>query len=223
MDDELLLQISDQKLIKKIYEDERYLGVVYKKCQANCVNFLRIKNTILLSDAELEDIFSDAIIALLQKIRNNNFVLNASFQTYLNAVCEKMFLKKVRKKEFHVKIESIYKIENIDPEDDNHNSDNDSEKFGENLFYSFEKESEEKKDFFERYIIKMTRALELMSIKQGIRPRRGNCYQLITLFSYEDADIAYLTNRFGYANDAVTKTARYKCLRRLKLMIGQTN
>ncbi|MDD2819837.1 MAG: hypothetical protein PHW29_01105 [Flavobacterium sp.] len=217
MDDELLLQISDQKLIKKIYEDERYLGVVYKKCQANCVNFLRIKNTISLSDAELEDIFSDAIIALLQKIRNNNFVLNASFQTYLNAVCEKMFLKKVRKKEFHVKIESSHEIENIDPEDDSYNDDYDSEKIRENLFDPFEKESEEKKDFVERYIIKMTRALELMFLD------RGYCYELITLFSYENARIKALTEKFDYASDAVTRNIRYKCLQRLRLMIGKIN
>nr|WP_315232347.1 hypothetical protein [uncultured Flavobacterium sp.] len=219
MDEELLLQIPDVDLIQLIYQDERYLGVVYKKCQANCVNFLRIKNTSL-SDAELEDIFSEAIIALLQKIRNNNFVLIASFQTYLNAVCGNMFLNKVRQKnEFRVKVEASLEIENNDPEDDNYDGDYASEKFEENLFDPFEKESEEKKDFFERYIIKMTRALELMRMI----PTRGNCYQLITLFSYEDADIAYLTNRFGYTSDAVTRNARYKCLMRLRLMIGQIN
>jgi hypothetical protein len=218
MDENLLLQIPDVDLIQLIYQDERYLGVVYKKCKASCVNFLRIKNTISLSDAELEDIFSDAIIALLQKIRNNNFVLNASFQTYLNAVCANMFLNKVRQKnEFRVKVEASFEIENIDPEDDNYNGDNDSEKFGENLFDPFEKESEEKKDFFERYIIKMTRALELMVLDLG------NCYELITLFSYENAKIRALTEKFDYASDAVTRNTRYKCLKRLRLMIGQIN
>jgi RNA polymerase sigma factor (sigma-70 family) len=217
MDEELLLQIPDVELIQLIYQDERYLGVLYKKCQANCVNFLRIKNTSL-SDAELEDIFSEAIITLLQKIRNNNFVLTASFQTYLNAVCGNMFLNKVRQKnEFRVKVEASLEIENNDPEDDNYDGDYDSEKFEENLFDPFEKESEEKKDFFERYIIKMTRALELMVLDIG------NCYELITLFSYENTRIRALTEKFGYANDRVTISRRYTCLRRLKLMIGQIN
>jgi len=48
------------------------------------------------SIADAEDIFQEAIIVLLQKIRQTDFVLTSSLKTYLFAIASKLWLKRLR-------------------------------------------------------------------------------------------------------------------------------
>lgn len=202
MNHEVLLKMPESVLLKHIYKNENYLGVVMEKCRKGCVNFLRNENSVL-SDEELEEIFVDSLLILLENIRRGNFVLTSEFQTYLISVCKNKLRNIVNKKKSkkNLEFDKMY----------------DYEKIGENLAYSFEDESEAKKDFLERSIINLTQTLE------NIRLRGGNCYELITLFTYEDVNIAQLTERFGYASAAVTKVQRSKCLKRVRLLSAQIN
>ncbi|MBA4166576.1 MAG: sigma-70 family RNA polymerase sigma factor [Chitinophagaceae bacterium] len=48
------------------------------------------------SQADVEDIFQETIIVLLQKVRNKDFVLTSSLKTYLFAVARNLWLKRLR-------------------------------------------------------------------------------------------------------------------------------
>lgn len=230
MDEQDILNIPEQEnanVFKTTYDQELfennsendYFELVIRDCKDRCMGYLRSKNFISLSDDELKDIFADSIIILLEKIRKGGLVLTVPLQIYLIGVCRIKLLQIVNANNT---INRDQEIENYseDGEDfDIENSENayDFEEIGENLLYAFEDESEIKKDFLEKSIIKMTQLLE------KIRKDGGNCYELITLFSYEKLQIANLTARFEYANDAVTKSLRYKCLKKIRSLWQQIN
>ncbi len=46
--------------------------------------------------ADAEDIFQETIIVLLQKVRQDDFVLSSSLKTYLYAIAKNLWLKKLR-------------------------------------------------------------------------------------------------------------------------------
>jgi hypothetical protein len=208
----------DQELFKNSNEND-YFKVIIENHEDKCMGYLRSKNFISLTDAELEDVFTESIMILLEKIRKGGFTLTVPLGVYLISVCRNKFLQIVKTKKtinLNQEIGDYFEDED-DLNNENNNSLYDFEKFGKNLAYSFEEESEIKKDFLERSIIRMTQLLEQM------RANGENCYELITLFSYEKLRIADITIRLGYASDAVTKNLRSRCLRSLKLLSQQIN
>ncbi len=50
------------------------------------------------NEEDTEDIFQEAIIVLLQKVRQPDFVLTASLKTYLYAIAKNLWLKRLRSK-----------------------------------------------------------------------------------------------------------------------------
>src|SRR3982751_1624531 len=48
------------------------------------------------STDDAEDIFQEAIIVLLQKVRQSDFVLTSSLKTYLFAIAKNLWLKRLR-------------------------------------------------------------------------------------------------------------------------------
>jgi DNA-directed RNA polymerase specialized sigma24 family protein len=220
--EEELLTIQDVDLIQLLRQNESYLGVVYENNKDYCISFMRGINYGNYDEDILEDVFTDAIIILLEKIRQVDFVLTASLRTFLAAICRFQFLNRVREERVRAARENVLNFENDDFENDDFENDGngrrfDFESFGENILDFITNGRDRDRDRLQENIVRMTRSLE------QIRLAGGNCYELITLFSYENLSISDLTRRLGYANDNSTKNQKSRCMSRLRILTRQIN
>ncbi|OYU83010.1 MAG: RNA polymerase subunit sigma-70 [Flavobacterium sp. BFFFF2] len=196
--------LNDQALLVKIKENSDYLGIVYKRCKANCLGFMRKMTNGALNDYELEDVFQDANIILYEKIVNGDFVLTASFQTYLNAVCRFQLLNTLGKS----KLTTDFQDNSDDGDDENPNG-----------YYSSITDSLDGVDHSnEAQFLAIEKALEKM------KAAGGHCYELLTLFWYHKKSMNELTTEFGYNNSDTTKNQKARCQKRLeKLAYNELN
>lgn len=87
------MQTSEDIIIDLKGENNRAFGVLYKN-YFGFVNRFITNNSGTTNDAE--DIFQDTMIALLAKLRQDNFVLEASVKTYIMAIAKNLWFKKLR-------------------------------------------------------------------------------------------------------------------------------
>jgi RNA polymerase sigma factor (sigma-70 family) len=86
--------ISDNTLLEDLKnENSASFEVVYKFYFPSVATYIT-QNFGNVEDAE--DIFQEAIIVLLQKIRYTDFVLTSSLKTYLFAIAKNLWLKRLR-------------------------------------------------------------------------------------------------------------------------------
>src|SRR5687768_4001830 len=86
--------IPDNTLLDKLKtEDSSSFKLLYKFYFPSVASFIK-QNCGNNEDAE--DIFQEAIIVLLQKVRQSDFVLTSSLKTYLYAVAKNLWLKRLR-------------------------------------------------------------------------------------------------------------------------------
>ena len=191
-------ELSDQELLIRIRDNSDYLGVVYKRCKPNCINFMRKMTNGSIPEYDLDDVFQDATIILYEKIVKGNFVLTASFQTYLNSVCRFQLLNTIGKN----KLTTDY--------EDNTMSDDDENPMG---FISTITDSlDEIEDYKEELFKAIERALEKMKVAGG------KCYDLLTQFWYKKRSMIELTEIFEYTNPANAKNQKAKCQERLRVL-----
>lgn len=172
-----LLEHSDQELVIKIKENSDYLGIVYKRCKANCLGFMRKMTSGKINDYELEDVFQEANIILYEKIVKGDFVLTASFQTYLNSVCRFQLLNTIERS----KLTTDYQENSDDDGDENPNG-----------YHSSITDSLDTIDHSnEPQFLAIETALEKM------KAAGGHCYELLTLFWYHKKSMNELTTEFG--------------------------
>jgi RNA polymerase sigma factor (sigma-70 family) len=191
-------ELNDQELLVKIKENSDYLGVVYKRCKTNCLGFMRKMTNGKISDYELEDVFQDANIILYEKIVKGDFVLTATFQTYLNSVCRLQLLNTFEKS----KLTTDYQDNSDDNEDENANG------YHSSITDSLDAVDHSKEPQF----LAIETALEKM------KAAGGHCYELLTLFWYHKKSMNELTTEFGYNNSDTTKNQKARCQKRLEKM-----
>ncbi len=86
--------ISDNTLLEDLKkENSASFNVLYKLYFPSVAAYIT-QNFGSTEDAE--DIFQEAIIVLLQKIRKTDFVLTSSLKTYLFAIAKNLWLKRLR-------------------------------------------------------------------------------------------------------------------------------
>jgi hypothetical protein len=188
--------LNDQELLVKIKQNSDYLGIVYKRCKANCLGFMRNKTYGKISDYELEDVFQDATIILYEKIIKGDFVLTVPFQTYLNSVCRFQLLNTIKKS----KLTTNYQDNSEDDDDENPNG-----------YHSSITDSLDAVDYSnEPQFLAIETALEKM------KAAGGHCYELLTLFWYHKKSMNELTTEFGYTNEVNTRNQKAKCQKRLE-------
>jgi RNA polymerase sigma factor (sigma-70 family) len=86
--------ISDNTLLAQLKsEDNASFELLYKFYYPSIEIYIT-QNFGRIEDAE--DIFQEAIIVLLQKVRTENFVLTSSLKTYLFAIARNLWLKRLR-------------------------------------------------------------------------------------------------------------------------------
>ena len=192
------LELNDQELLVRIKDNSDYLGVVYKRCKANSLGFMRKMTNGKVSDFELEDIFQDANIILYEKIVKGDFVLTASFQTYLNSVCRFQLLNTIEKS----RLTKDYQDISGDEDDENPNG-----------FHSYITDSLETIDHSnEPLFLAIERALDIL------RSTGGKCYDLLTYFWYKKRSMKELTEIFEYSDPNNTKHQKARCQERLRVM-----
>lgn len=191
-------ELNDQELLAKIKENSDFLGIVYKRCKTNCLGFMRKMTGGKINDYELEDVFQDASLILYEKILKGDFVLTASFQTYLNSVCRFQLLNTQGKS----KLTTDYQ--------DNFNDDDDENPT--NYIATIMDSLDPIESSNETQFVAIERALEKM------KAAGGHCYELLTLFWYHKKSMNELTTEFGYNNSDTTKNQKAKCQKRLEKM-----
>jgi RNA polymerase sigma factor (sigma-70 family) len=190
--------LNDQELLIKIKQNSDYLGIVYKRCKSNCLGFMRKMTSGRISDYELEDVFQDASIILYEKIVKGDFVLTATFQTYLNSVCRFQLLNTLEKSKLTTDFQ-----ENKDSDDD------------ENLMSYLSTITDTLDE------IDNSNEPQFIAIEKGLEKMKatgGHCYELLTLFWYHKKSMNELTEVFGYSNSDNTKQQKAKCQKRLEKM-----
>lgn len=87
---------SNDEIIKGIREhDEEVLRHIYQD------NFKKIRQLVCTNSGNPEDaadVFQESLIVIFNKIRNNNFILTASFDTYFYSVAKNVWKAEYRKK-----------------------------------------------------------------------------------------------------------------------------
>ena len=188
--------LNDQELLVKIKQNSDYLGIVYKRCKANCLGFMRKMTNGKISDYELEDVFQDANIILYEKIVKGDFVLTATFQTYLNSVCRFQLLNTLEKS----KLTTDYEDNSDDDDDENPNG------YHSSITDSLDAVDHSNEPQF--------LAIETALVK--MKDAGGHCYELLTLFWYHKKSMNELTTEFGYNNSDTTKNQKARCQKRLE-------
>ena len=74
-------------------ENNLAFGELYKNYFASVEKFIKNNSG---SAADAEDLFQDTLVVLLQKLRQDDFVLTASLKTYIMAITKHLWLKKLR-------------------------------------------------------------------------------------------------------------------------------
>lgn len=82
----------------KLYQDN--YGKISKFVQNNSGNH-----------ADAEDLFQDAMMVLVEKLRQDNFKLTASIDTYVYAICKNLWFKKLRDKNYELSADELHSFE----------------------------------------------------------------------------------------------------------------
>lgn len=190
--------LTDQELVILIQQNQDYLGEVYKRCKPNCLNFMRKMTNGKISDYELEDVCHDAYLVLNENIVKGNFVLTASFQTYLNSVCRFQLLNTIKKS----RLNADY-FEDSDEDDDENPMG-----YLSTITDTLDEIDHSKEPLF----LAIERALELM------KSAGGRCYDLLTQFWYKKRTMKELTEIFEYSDANNTKHQKSRCQEKLRVM-----
>lgn len=86
-------------------ENNKAFGELYKR-YFDMVKCYVLNNSGQLNDAE--DVFQDAMIVLLEKLRHDNFILTSSLKTYIMAISKNLWLKRLRGKNQEFDFSKMY-------------------------------------------------------------------------------------------------------------------
>ena len=89
--------ITDDLFIEQIRSEENTSFELLYKFYFPSIAYHIKQNAGSKEDAE--DIFQEAIVVLLQKVRQDNFILTSSLKTYLFAIAKNLWLKRLRDEE----------------------------------------------------------------------------------------------------------------------------
>ncbi len=88
-------EINEQVLLKGLANnDTKSIELIYKD-NFNSIQTFIINNNGSYDDAR--DVFQEAIIALYEKVNNENFVLTCKLNTYIYSICRRLWLKKLQR------------------------------------------------------------------------------------------------------------------------------
>ncbi len=102
--------VSDYSLLNQLKnEDNAAFALLYKFYFPSIAGYVK-KNHGHETDAE--DVFQEAIIVLLKKVRQTDFILSSSLKTYLFAIAKNVWLKKLRNNKM-ISVDNFEKYQSI--------------------------------------------------------------------------------------------------------------
>lgn len=200
-------ELSDNELLERIRLDSSLVEIVYRRCKSNSMRFMRNRWSTTL-DEDLEDIFQDAFIVLVEKINGGGFNLTdgATFQTYLNSVCRNQLLRRNRDSGTFIEFNDVQNDESENQDELVNSTQNDS--FLSSITDYLTELEGENEPFFQ--------ALERAFGE--LRNRGGHCHEMLVMFWYQNCSIRELTEHFGYTTEVNTRNQKSKCQNRLRSM-----
>ena len=185
------INISDIEIIDGIKNfDEAAGNNLYIKHKDYCMRFM---NQMYFDEETNGDIYQDAVIVFIEKMRANKLVLkNTSIQTYLNSICRNQVLVRLNKKNKPVSMEENW--------EDN---------YSDNYTDWFDEQTEIKND----RISVIMEELEAMKAKGQI------CYELLRRIFFENRTMEAVAALMNYTNADNAKNQSYRCRERLKKQV----
>lgn len=108
--------LTEQLLLDQLREeDNAAFRVLYESYFPSTANYIRQNSG---DNRDAEDIFQEAVVVLLDKIRQPDFVLTSSLKTYLFAISKNLWLKKLRRAKQFLANSPLDITDTIFPSDD---------------------------------------------------------------------------------------------------------
>ncbi len=96
---------SDARILQGILEGDRIvLDFIYQRYYGKVERFLIGRGG---EPDHIRDVFQDALLVIIQKLRGDGLVLSCSFSTYLFAVCKNIWMHDMRKRRYHLAEDSV--------------------------------------------------------------------------------------------------------------------
>lgn len=183
--------IDDDEIIRGIKDfDEAAGNVLYKKHKDYCLRFMY---KMYFDEEAIEDIYQDAVIVFIEKIRDNKLVLvDTSIQTYLTSICRNQVLIRLKKKNKTVLM--------VDDGDNDY--------------------SDRYTDWFdEQADVKNNRIKIIMEELELMKERGQICYELLKKIFFENKTLEDVATLMNYTNSDNAKNQSYRCRERLKKQV----
>lgn len=85
-------------------ENNFAFGELYKDNFGKISNFVQNNSG---NQADAEDLFQEAMMVLVEKLRQDDFQLTASIDTYVYAICKNLWFKKLRDKNYELSVDEL--------------------------------------------------------------------------------------------------------------------
>jgi RNA polymerase sigma factor (sigma-70 family) len=180
--------MTDTEKIVKLRTDDRYFTKVYNEHRDYALRFM---SKIHKDHDEIQDVYQDAVLVLLENARKEEFKLTCNIQTYLNSICRNQLLTKHRK---NSKMHTV-NMEDFDPNINDWFSD-----------HEFNPEKEERLNTLES-------AMELF------KQQSKKCFDLLSMQYFEKKRMDNIAKLLGFSNDKSAKSQAAKCRGELRKLV----
>ncbi len=175
------LKKGDRDTLKKIYLEHK-------------TDFFKFANRFHLNEVDLEDIYQDATIVLIENAQKGKMDdLNCSIKTYLFSIGKYMAYNHARNN-----------LKTYHPKDD----------------YVFDKHEYETMD---SVMENQSLSFYQKKIVDGLKRLGNKCREILSLFYYSGLTIEEIMDAQGYENKNVVKSQKSRCLKSLKELIKKEN
>lgn len=174
--------------------DNGIIAKLYGKLRSSALKYL-LKSKGLSRD-DCQDIFQDSIVCLVTNARKDGFTLTCKLETYVIGICKNLASNKLRKSS---------KLTPLDQ--------------GEECFSIIDVATSD--DDIE---LKMEKNEKVSLAKSIFRQIGDNCKKLLSAFYLDEMSYKQITETMGvYANEDSAKTAKNKCMTKIKSVASQIN
>lgn len=153
-------EASDQQLLSELAQDsDQALERLYKQYYPTALQIV-INNNGSADDAK--DLFQEAVIILYEKVKTEDFILSCKLNTFLYAVCKRLWLKKLNQQNRQIQLDPEY--EEIFPVEDEIEQHEQKEKDLNVLEGALKQIGEPCKTILEAYYLKKKNMQEISSL-----------------------------------------------------------
>ena len=93
-------QYTDEQIIEGIFQNNRkVMDYIYDQFYGKVEGFIMGRGG---NPEHIKDVFQEALMVIIQKVRKENLKLTCTFSTYLLAVCKNIWMHDMRKSKYHL-------------------------------------------------------------------------------------------------------------------------